>query len=129
SDSELVDSVANGVDGLINRLVAIGLFLGRLQTYAVRVRHFARSRNQVPLAKTFTQDRSKLTVLVRVDADDLKSVVLRPGDLAKDGVPFVELLAHRFDRLVCFASNRIVGDDLEDEVRTSPQIEPQLYVL
>ena len=74
--------------------------------------------------------RPKIGVLVGIDADDLKRIVLRPGDLAEDDVVSCstpgacDSIAWSVSR-----SNRIVGDDLQNQLGAASEIQSQLDVL
>ena len=49
SYAELVNAIANRVDGLIDRLLAVRLFLWRLEADRVCVRHFAARLKSNPI--------------------------------------------------------------------------------
>ena len=129
ADTKLVDSVPNGIDGLIDRLFAKRLPLRRFQPQRVSVRHVAKCRNEVPFRKAFVQNPPEIGVLGGVHTNDLELIVLGASQLAENDIFTHKHLANSFDSLVRLCPDRIVGYHLQHQVSPTLKIQPEADVV
>src|SRR5262245_13344421 len=129
ADAKLVNTIANGLDGLIDGLCSVCLLLSRLEADGVGVGYFSGCRDQIPLGETLSECSPKFTVLVGINADNLECIGLRAGDLAEHDISFVQLLSQAIDRLIGLRPDCVVGDDLKHHVDATPEIQAQLDIV
>src|SRR5439155_18944536 len=122
TDTELIDSIADRIDSLIDGLIAIGLFLSRFESYRVGVRDFACCRDQIPFRITFIQNSPEIRIFRGINPDSLQCVVLTASQLPENDVLALELLPKALDRLVGLRAYCIVGNDLQHQMGAASEV-------
>ena len=124
---KLVNAVADGFDGLSNRLVLHVRQILRLHGESPDV---IGSRVQVVFREAFGNDIQQIFASVRRDTFDHNFVrtVLRVGlgDVCEGDFPLVELFFENFDSVVRVNVHRVVDLHLEDQVSSAPQIQAKV---
>src|SRR5438093_2611803 len=126
TDTELIDTIADRIDGLIDGLITIDLFLSRFESHRVSVGDLACCRDQIPFRKTFIQNPPEIRIFRGINTDSLKCVVLGASQLPENDILALELLSKPLDRLVGLRAYRIVGNDLQHQMGTASEVQAQV---
>ena len=84
---KLIHAVTNRIDGLLHGLFSVSLSLLGLELQCICVRHFPRSRNDVPFRMQVRKQLLEFRVLRGIHADDRELIHLSADKLLKGNVP------------------------------------------
>ena len=120
--AEFVDAVADGLQGLVDRLVAQLL----LDVGPQRQRDQAAADGIVPVAEIVVEDILDLALVVHERAGDLDLVEPLAHDLVVLDAAVLEQAAQLGGAHVGLDGQGLVGHDLHDQVHAAFQVEPQV---
>ena len=123
--AQFINAVPDRLHRLGDGLVPVNVFRKRIQLHDICIREPSRGRNEIPLEKLVVQNVAKLPISGLIDPFEPESAVFEPRVCPEHDVLVIEKLPQTFNCQIGLRTDGIVGHNLQDQVRTTFQVQTQ----